>query len=324
VTKFIRNLFARPATTARRSALSLEGLDDRTMLSVTTGSLAGGITWSFDYNPASKVGTFTVTGTSGADNLALQDVTLDANPGEPGYGDTRAYGVKVVNQNGHDEGGVSFHPASTIKVVVNAGAGNDTVLNGSRFASTLNGQAGNDSLTGGANADVLDGGDGNDTLGGGDGNDTLVGGSGNDLLIGGMGSDSLSGGAGDDQLWGDHGARKWVGGVLQWVSLDQGGNDTLDGGTGNDYLIGGWGNDTLSGGDGIDWLFGGKGNDTLRGGANRDYLYGGDGSDSVDGGAATDYVRVGGYNDPYWAYNAFGQQTIPPGNDDDNEQIKVG
>jgi Ca2+-binding RTX toxin-like protein len=45
---------------------------------------------------------------------------------------------------------------------------------------------------------VVDGGAGNDTITGGDGNDTLLGGDGNDVLIGGRGNDVLIGGAGDD------------------------------------------------------------------------------------------------------------------------------
>jgi Ca2+-binding RTX toxin-like protein len=45
---------------------------------------------------------------------------------------------------------------------------------------------------------VVDGGAGNDTLTGGDGNDTLLGGDGNDLVVGGRGNDTALLGAGDD------------------------------------------------------------------------------------------------------------------------------
>jgi Ca2+-binding RTX toxin-like protein len=45
---------------------------------------------------------------------------------------------------------------------------------------------------------IVDGGAGNDTIIGGDGNDRLSGGDGNDLIVGGRGSDMLFGGAGND------------------------------------------------------------------------------------------------------------------------------
>src|SRR5207247_2022762 len=45
---------------------------------------------------------------------------------------------------------------------------------------------------------VVDGGAGNDTIIGGDGNDILIGGDGDDTIIGGRGSDTILGGAGDD------------------------------------------------------------------------------------------------------------------------------
>ena len=45
---------------------------------------------------------------------------------------------------------------------------------------------------------IVDGGAGNDTIIGGDGNDILMGGDGNDTIIGGRGSDTIFGGDGDD------------------------------------------------------------------------------------------------------------------------------
>ena len=51
-----------------------------------------------------------------------------------------------------------------IKLTVDGGAGNDTII----------GSAGNDVLRGGADNDTLIGGGGNDTLDGGTGNDTAI------------------------------------------------------------------------------------------------------------------------------------------------------
>ncbi len=361
MTKFFRSLFAPARTSApvRRPSLGLEGLDERAMMSVTTGSIAGGITWQFDYNQTSKVGTFTVNGTTADDRFSLTERRNNASVGEPGYGDTRPVGIDVAVTGGNEQGGSpNFALGSTINIVVNAGKGNDTVANATRFASTLNGGEGNDSLTviatntaantlnGGAGNDSLTGGSGNDLIVGESGNDFLSGGSGDDdlwgdsryqfygvytslgtgddILLGNMGDDTLRGGGGDDQLWGDHGRKVWANGVQVWQSLDQGGKDTLYGDSGNDTLVGGWGNDTLVGGSGNDWLFGGKGNDSLSGGDDRDYLFGGDDTDTLDGGAMTDYIRAGSYNDPFWGVNEFYSPHGVFGNDGDDETIKVG
>ncbi|MDY3554996.1 calcium-binding protein [Gemmata sp. JC717] len=354
----LRNLFS-AAPTARRASLGLEDLGDRTMLSVTTGTIANGITWRFDYNEQTKVGTFTVNGTNAAEQIYLTERLLNADPSDPNAGETRPVGVDVVLGGGNFQGGSpDFAPGSTITVVVNANGGNDTVVNATRFSGTLNGGdgndtltvvatntaanqlfggAGNDTLTGGAGNDLLVGGLGNDLISGGDGDDDLWGddrvgsngvfvssGSGTDILLGNMGNDTLRGGGGDDQLWGDHAQKQMVNGQLQWVSLDRGGNDQLFGEAGNDTLVGGWGNDTLSGGAGNDWLFGGKGNDALSGGDDRDYLFGGDGSDSLDGGAMTDYIRVGGYNDPFWGVDEFYLPHGVNGNDEDTGSVVQG
>jgi serralysin len=68
-----------------------------------------------------------------------------------------------------------FHAEATDQLVVNGGAGGDTI-----------------------NASALPAGAIALTLDGGAGNDTLIGGPGNDVLIGGAGLDHLSGGAGQD------------------------------------------------------------------------------------------------------------------------------
>jgi Ca2+-binding RTX toxin-like protein len=78
-------------------------------------------------------------------------------------------------------------------VVVNAGAGNDSVT----FSGAL---AVPRFVYGGPGNDTLVAGDGPAVLVGGDGNDTLTGGAARDILIGGLGADSLAGNGGDDIL----------------------------------------------------------------------------------------------------------------------------
>lgn len=94
-------------------------------------------------------------------------------------------------------------------VMVDAGAGNDTVVGGvaeSGFGLDIVGGTGNDSITGSDGNDAIHGGDGNDTLSGGAGRDKLYGQAGDDLLLGRGGSkDTLDGGDGFDTATRDNG-----------------------------------------------------------------------------------------------------------------------
>jgi Ca2+-binding RTX toxin-like protein len=90
----------------------------------------------------------------------------------------------VLNMNGGDDqftGGNGLAPL--IKLIVDGGAGNDTIIGGD----------GNDSLIGG---------DGDDTIIGGRGNDTILGGTGDDVFVWnpGDGSDVIEGQSGSDTL----------------------------------------------------------------------------------------------------------------------------
>ncbi len=147
-------------------------------------------------------GTLTVFGTAAADDSVVS-------------GKSRAI---TVTANGHTVGGSPF--ANVIKIVVDAGAGNDSVLLNTSVNGTLNGEDGNDVLTGGSGNDVLNGGAGDDVLDGGDGNDALLGGTGNDALTGGPGVDVMKGEEGDDV-----------------INANDGISDSLvDGGPGNDAI----------------------------------------------------------------------------------------
>jgi Ca2+-binding RTX toxin-like protein len=88
-----------------------------------------------------------------------------------------------------------------LRVKLTGGDGNN-LLDASAFSGwvILDGGAGDDTLLGGAGNDVLTGGAGNNLLVGGAGNDILQGGAGRDILIGGLGADTLDGGANEDLL----------------------------------------------------------------------------------------------------------------------------
>lgn len=227
------------------------------------------------------------------------------------------------------------------------GAGNNR-LDASKFsgAVVLDGGAGNDTLIGGAGNDILIGGPGVDTviqvvdadveltnnLLTGRGNDLLdgiervqlTGGRGNNLyrLLGFTGQATINGGAGRDILVADDdtdmvltnallttakGARVNLASI-EAAELIGGASDNrlnasatsrpvvLRGLGGNDILTGGSGNDLLLGGDGDDTLVGGRGDDTLRGEGGNDRLDGGPGRNVLEGGEGQDGIVVNGTN----------------------------
>lgn len=87
-------------------------------------------------------------------------------------------------------------------LTVKGGAGDDAITASTLAAGIvklrLEGGSGNDTIVGSSGNDTLVGGIGNDVLLGGAGNDLLLGGAGNDRLTGGPGADTLNGGDGDD------------------------------------------------------------------------------------------------------------------------------
>ena len=110
----------------------------------------------------------------------------------------------------------SIDIASTERLVVNMGDGNDTFTATGNLASLIN-----ISVDGGAGEDTINGSNGNDTLLGGAGNDRISAGDGNDFVDGDQGTDNAFLGAGDD--------------VFRW---DQGdGSDHVDGEAGTDEMV---------------------------------------------------------------------------------------
>lgn len=181
---------------------------------------------------------------------------------------------------------------------------------------------------------MIDAGAGNDTVLGGGGNDTICGGDGDDVIVGGAGADRLDGGAGTDRV-SYAGATAAVTASLATNTPSGGAGadvlstfenilgssyaDTLTGGTGANVIDGGAGTaeDTLKGGGGTDTLSyasaasgvsvnlatgavsGGGGADVISGFVNvtgspsNDTLTGTDAANILDGGAGTDSAISG-------------------------------
>ncbi|MGV6811237.1 MAG: Hint domain-containing protein [Brevirhabdus sp.] len=197
--------------------------------------------------------------------------------------------------------------------VVEAGAGNDTILSGEEedlvYAGeghdrimggngddTIYGEAGNDYASGDAGDDLIylgtgndkgSGDAGNDTIFGEDGDDTINGGDGADVLDGGDDNDTIHGGDDNDTIYGGAGDDYASGQKGDDVLYMGAGNDRGSGASGNDTIYGEDGDDTLKGEKGNDVLDGGLGSDSLLGGSDRDTIYG-DGGDYVDGGSKGD------------------------------------
>lgn len=193
--------------------LSYESLEERKCLSGT----------SFSFSDQE----LRVTGTNDADRIHI--VQIDS---------------EIVLQTNTNDRSQDIHTgidlANVAKIVVDAGAGNDTIIVDQNLGAI------DTALIGGAGNDEIRGGIGNDDLFGGPGNDRLFGNAGEDWLGGSFGDDLLNGGGGNDRLFGHQGA------------------DRLFGSSGNDTLFGGQGNDSLNGSIGDNALDGGEDDDVFR------------------------------------------------------------
>ena len=235
-----------------------EQLEDRRLMSVSL------VATPVIMGPLYVASPLTVNGTGGADSISISH---DAS------------GNLVVN----NDGAVSTYTDMFVSsIVVNAGAGNDSVWVADNINHPMveHGGSGNDLLFGGNLNDQIDGGGDTDTIYGMGGDDQLDGGVAGNYYWDNTGNDVLYGGDGNDT-----------------VTASDYGNNTLDGGNGNDVLYGMGGNDVLRGGWGDDWMYGGTGNDVLTGYTGNDHLYGQDGNDTLRGEWDNDVVCGGNGDD---------------------------
>jgi Ca2+-binding RTX toxin-like protein len=133
----------------------------------------------------------TIGGTTG--DAQIDNVVVNATNNNDNIG--LGFGGGTVFVNGLATQVTIAHAETIDALTINALAGND-IVNGSKLPANtlrlvLDGGAGNDTLTGGGTNDILRGGDGTDLLGGSVGDDTVTGGAGNDTIAVGLGNDTL-------------------------------------------------------------------------------------------------------------------------------------
>jgi hypothetical protein len=178
-------------------AFTLTGIEDLTISVTGDGddenfTIATGVT-------GSSLNNVTVTSSGYGASSTTVDVVLNTiTSGTAGTNEMLSFDASGVNtgfsvvldsmQAGSTVSGSAFYDTISVAgsaagVIVNAGAGNDTLTASATVGSTLNGEAGADTLNGGTGADVLSGGAGNDTFDGGAANDTISGGTGVDTFI---------------------------------------------------------------------------------------------------------------------------------------------
>lgn len=149
-----------------------------------------------------------------------------------------AQGQLLTFRTGDGNDTIAVAPDVKVNLIVDAGAGDDTVQTGA----------------------------GDATVFGGDGSDTIATGAGDNVVEAGSGDDKVTGGSGHNIIYGGDGADELAGG--------DGGN-FIDGGSGNDEVAGGNGRNILSGGDGDDRIDSHGGTSAIYAGAGKDTLVGG-------------------------------------------------
>lgn len=294
------------ASTGTHSAIHIESLEERCLLTVTSSfnATTGALMVTSDRSDVIRVG---ATGRSPFVRVNGQTVVSQSQPvlaanvtrlevnGGPGR--------DVIDLSGITSSAFPHLSAAAFRIIVRAGSGND-VITGSPLS---------DLLSGGIGDDFLVGGDGNDSLAGDDGRDTVWGEAGHDTLRGGNQRDQLDGGTGNDQVFGD---------LDNDIARGGHGDDTVDGGNGTDLLYGDRGNDSMLGGDGNDRLEGYEGNDTQDGGAGTDVIFGGNGRDLLRGGADND--SLSGQADDDILCGGTGKDTLLGGDGNDGLAGQAG
>lgn len=198
----------------------------------------------------------TTKGTGNDDVQVAQrdDGTLDVSVNGESYEVRLAENQELTLRTGAGNDTINVAPNVKVNIVVDSGAGDDTI-------------------TTGAGDDRIDAGAGNDTISTGAGRDDIFGSTGNDKIEAGAGDDVVYGGDGDDTMLGNDGVDFLEGGK---------GMDDLDGGAGKNMLSGGLDDDILRSGSDGNRIYTGGGTDTVEGATNSDKVYAQQGTDAVN------------------------------------------
>jgi Ca2+-binding RTX toxin-like protein len=277
------------------------------------------------YSGAISGTTATLTGDAAGDNVTVTTAGALLSHNLP-----LAQGFNSATDFDSTAAGDQTLPAdATIDLVIDAGAGDDTITTTGLSAATIksvtaDGGAGDDLLNGSTRSDTLRGGDGDDRVVGAPGNDTMAGGNGDDTLVwnNGDNTDVMDGEGGQDTTEvngaataGDQFTIKPDGAARVRFDRTNLVPFALDIGTTERLAVNGLGGDdavdataggaglagrillALDGGTGADTLKGGDGPDAIAGGADNDTLDGENGDDRISGDRGDDAMRGGAGDD---------------------------
>jgi hypothetical protein len=170
-----------------------------------------------------------------------------------------AQGQQLTIRSGDGNDTIDIDPSVKVNLIVEAGAGEDTI----------NGGGGNSRIDGGDGDDTIKTGDGFNYVFGGSGDDSITAGSGSNTLYGGDGTDTITGGAGNDYIEGGKG------------------NDVIAAGGGKNVLSGGLGDDSLAAGAN-DRVYTGAGTNTVSGLGSGGVVYAAGVGDKITGNGSGD------------------------------------
>ncbi|WP_024891412.1 M91 family zinc metallopeptidase [Luteimonas huabeiensis] len=191
---------------------------------------------------------FTTKG-GGDDHIQISqrdDGTLDIDVNGEQYAVRLNTQQELTLRTGDGNDTIVAAPNVTVNLVVDAGAGDDTIRTG-------------------MGDDRIFGGDGNDTIETIGGRNDIDGGNGDDVITATDGENIIFGGDGDDVIQGGNGFNFIEGGR---------GNDEIRGGTGHNVLSGGRGDDAIhADASGENYIYTGLGQDTVEGAGDRGAVY---------------------------------------------------
>lgn len=192
---------------------------------------------------------------SADDDIQVQrndDGSLGVSVNGDDYAVDMADGQQLTFRTGAGNDTITVASDVKVNVVIDSGAGDDTVNTGAGDATIRSGD-GNDVVQTGSGSNYVEAGNGDDQVTGGSGYNVIYGGDGIDQLRGGNGGNYISGGMDDDNIQGGTGENILSGGR---------GNDSIDSG-GSSHIYAGSGDDVVAG-SATDTIYAEAGDDTSR------------------------------------------------------------